>query len=272
MSRSRARRRPHPTPIPSPASCTAVTGWRGSADGITGRSTARMRANTMSTRRSTRRCSSGGGATRCTGRKISSSGRTGTESIWPLWRLRCWRAIPILRFPPSALASRGELGDFVGGDGELAIVVLFDGGDAHGFADETQGRVGQQHDVHRLQQGVAPAELEFVAVADISPALKQELRGDRGAGRVGEFMRLYRRLAPEPVLIDEPLVERGDDLRVVAARGIHVFERQPVCRLRRIAACQQYRVARGVGSLGAIAPAQEITVVEAVLPGEVGRP
>src|SRR5207237_5276572 len=136
-----------------------------------------------------------------------------------------------------------------------------DRGDADGFADETQGRVGQQHDIHRLQQRVAPAELEFVAVADIGPALKQELRGDRGAGRVGEFMRLYRRLAPESVLIDEPLVERGDDLRVVVTRPVHVFERKPVCRLGRIAAREQYRVTRALAA--AIAKAQEITVAEA---------
>jgi len=185
--------------------------------------------------------------------------RPGFES-GALWREIFW--------PLRGLRVRSQFGDFVGGDRELAIVVLLDRGDAHGFAGETERRVGQQHDVHRLQQRVAPAELEFVAVADIGAALQQKLRGDGGAGRVGEFMRLHRRLAPEPVLIDEPLVEGSDNLRVVAVRRIHVFERQPVCRLCRIAAHEQYRVGRAV----ATAPAQEIAIAETVLPGEVGRP
>src|SRR5262249_14451918 len=69
---------------------------------------------------------------------------------------------------------------------------------------------------HRLQERVTPAELEFAGVADVGLALQQQLRGDGGARRIGEFMRLHRRLAPEPVLVDEPLIEGGDELRVVA--------------------------------------------------------
>jgi len=85
-------------------------------------------------------------------------------------------------WPLRGLALRRQFGDFVGGDGKLAIVVLFDRGNAHGPVHQAERRVGQQHDIHRLQQRVAPAELEFVAVADIGAALQQQLRRDRGAG------------------------------------------------------------------------------------------
>src|SRR5207248_2005528 len=66
-------------------------------------------------------------------------------------------------------------------------------------------------------------------------------------------------------LVDEALVEYRDDLRVVAVAPVHVFDAEPVGRLRRVAAGQLHRVATTT-------EIDEVGIAEAVLPGQVGGP
>ncbi len=71
------------------------------------------------------------------------------------------------------------------------------------------------------------------------------------------------------MLVDQALVEHRDDLRVVAVGAVHVFEAEPIGHLRRVVAGEQHRVG---AALAAFLPAQEISIAEAVLPGQVGVP
>ena len=106
-------------------------------------------------------------------------------------------------------------------------------------------------------------------VAQIEPTLQQQLGRDRGACRIGDAVRLDRRLGAQTVEVDHRLVVHRHDLRVVAVAAVHVFETQPIGRLRRVIAGEQYRVG---AALSAFVPAQEIAVAEAVLPGQVRVP
>lgn len=159
--------------------------------------------------------------------------------------------------------------DLLGGDGQLAVVVFLDLGDADGRLLQSQSGIGQQHDVHRFQQRIAPAELEFVGVADIGAALQLQLGRDRGARRIGEFVRLDGRIDVQPMEIDETLVPHRQHLLVVAVDGVHVFDAEPIRALRRVGARQQHRVA-AASSFGA--EIDEVVVAEAVLPGQVRGP
>src|SRR3981081_1661123 len=138
--------------------------------------------------------------------KVTKDARRHTKASRPLISL-CVLCAAIVTFVVKGFAARfarqgtswSHLGDFFGGYGELAIVVLLDRGDADRLVDEAERRVRELHDVHRFEQRVAPAELEAIGVADIGLALQQELRRDSGAGRIGKFMRLDRRLAAHAV-------------------------------------------------------------------------
>ena len=118
---------------------------------------------------------------------------------------------------------------------QRAVVVLGDLGDAHPLPVEAEPRIGQRHDIHRIEQDVPLVERELIGVTH-RLALQPQLRRLARGVEIGEEMRLLRLLGTQPVKIDRRLIRRFDDAGIVLVAAIEEFEPDIVERIGRDAA------------------------------------
>ena len=108
----------------------------------------------------------------------------------------------------------------LGRDRQRAVLVLRHFCDAHRRQVQPGHRIGERHDVHRLQHAVPPPELELVGVAHEEGALHEVLRDEAAHRRHRAHLDVFGVVGTDAV-DDDVLVDGGDrDARVVGVRPV----------------------------------------------------